>query len=43
MRHKPRKIRMVSRAGLLSALTVASHIAAVAGAIVVILDMLHHW
>ena len=43
MRHKPRKIRMVSRGALFSALTVVSHLAAIAGAIVVILDTLHHW
>jgi preprotein translocase subunit SecE len=43
MRHKPRKIRFCSRDALFSALTVVSHLAAIAGAIVVILDTLHHW
>jgi hypothetical protein len=43
MRHKPRKIRLVSRTAVLSALTVVSHLAAIAGAIVVVLDTLHHW
>jgi len=28
---------------LVNALTVVSHVAAIAGAIVVILDTLHHW
>jgi hypothetical protein len=43
MRHKPKKIQIVSRGALFSALTVVSHLAAIAGAIVVILDTLHHW
>jgi hypothetical protein len=34
---------MVSRAALFSTLVVASHVAAIAGAIVAILDALHHW
>ncbi len=43
MRHKPRKIRPVSRGSFLSALTVVSHLAAIVGAIVAVLDTLHHW
>jgi hypothetical protein len=43
MRHKLGKIRMNSRAALLGVLTVVSHVAAIAGAIVMILDTLHHW
>jgi preprotein translocase subunit SecE len=43
MRHRPKKIRHVSRGELFSVLTVVSHLAAIAGAIVVILDTLHHW
>jgi hypothetical protein len=43
MRHKPRKIRKVSRATLFGALTIVSHVAAIAGTIVMILDTLHHW
>ncbi len=43
MRHRPRKNRKISRTTLLSALTIVSHVAAVAGAIVVLLDTLHHW
>jgi hypothetical protein len=34
---------MNSRAVLLGVLTVASHVAAIASAIVMTLDMLHHW
>jgi hypothetical protein len=43
MRHKPRKVRIVSRGALFCALTVVSHLAAIVGAIVVVLDTLHHW
>jgi hypothetical protein len=43
MRHKPRKIQIHSRSVLCSALIVMSHLAAILGAIVVVLDTLHHW
>ena len=43
MRHKPRKFQICSRDALFRALTVVSHLAAIVGAIVVVLDTLHHW
>jgi hypothetical protein len=43
MRHQPRKIQIRSRSALCSALIVVSHLAAIVGAIVVVLDTLHHW
>ncbi|HEX3160992.1 MAG TPA: hypothetical protein VHQ92_00300 [Pseudolabrys sp.] len=43
MRHKPRKIRILSRSVLCGALVVVSHLAAIVGAIVVVVDTLHHW
>jgi hypothetical protein len=43
MRHKHRRIQNSSRDVLFSALTVASNLAAIVGAIVVVLDTLHHW
>ncbi len=43
MRHKSKKIRMVSCAALFGALAIVSHVAAIAGTIVLILDTLHHW
>ena len=43
MRHKPKKIRKVSRGALVTALTVVSHLAVIVGALVAVLDTLHHW
>ena len=44
MRHKHgKKIRVVSRNAFFGALTIALHVAVIAGAIVALLDTLHHW
>jgi hypothetical protein len=43
MRHKHKRIPICSRDVFFGALTVVSHLAAIVGAIVVILDTLHHW